>query len=57
MIGNDWFGYVVMAMIWRAVLWLTGWPWWVLSAPAAVIAGCILMYAWAKRRPEAAGGG
>ncbi len=47
-------GFIAVVVLANLVQWLTDWSWWVLWAPAAAISGCILVYAWAKRRRGAA---
>ena len=59
--GRSWFWPVFFALqaIQFFVSRLTGWPWWVLSAPVVVIAGLGAAYYWAKNRrreAEAAAG-
>lgn len=52
--GGFWtgtWGAVVAALVTANLIqWFTDWSWWAYGAPAAGIAGLILVYAWAKER-------
>lgn len=50
--AKSWFwpAFIMLQVIQYLVSRLTGWPWWVLSAPVAAIAVVVIAYAWAKNR-------
>ena len=59
--GRSWFwpAFIMLQAIQYLVSRLTGWPWWVLSAPVAAAAVVVVVYLWAKNRrreAEAAAG-
>ena len=44
---REWWGLIVALVILRVVRWLTDWPWWYISLPAAIV--CVGVVAWEWR--------